>query len=185
MKQKTINVTLTGYRPIMFDRFPGSLKTADALEPMEKLYTEGENLIFPAENILSFLSSQSTESAPKRIMGRGWQAIARAALSFVDINPGSIPIRRNGNNLTVDNAGVRIHHAVARVKKGQLSIPSPKARPVIDDPWELNFTLTLFENKELNVATLKKLFNEGGTAIGLGTYRGVYGKFLVSMWQEI
>jgi hypothetical protein len=183
MKKITRQVTLMGIRPIMFDRFPGSLKAGDALEPMDKLYLEGKNIVLPATNIVSFLSSQNTESAPQRVMGRGWKAIAKAALSFVDIEKMNIPFTRNGEPLTVDNADVKIHHNVARIKKGQLAIPSPKARPVIDTPWELSFPISLYENDNLKEPTLRKLFEEAGISIGLGTFRGVYGKFTVTKWE--
>ena len=147
MKKITIQVTLTGIRPLMFDRFPGSITTGDALEPLDKLYMDDQgNLIFPSLNLMSFLSSQGTESAPQRVMGRGWKAIAKAALSFVDISPINIPITRDGVQITKDDPSIKIHHAVARVKKGQLSIPSPKERPIVEDPWQLSFTIDLFEN---------------------------------------
>jgi hypothetical protein len=43
----------------------------------------------------------------------------------------------------------------------------------------------LFQNEDLNEAVLKKLFDDGGLTIGLGTYRGVYGKFVVDKWETI
>lgn len=184
MRSSIINVTLSGIRPVMFDRFPGSLRAVDALEPMEKLYEHNGQIVLPAENLMSFLSSQNTESAPQRIIGRSWKTIAKAALSFVNIEPMYIPFTRDGKTLTKDNAGIRIHTSVARVKKGPLAIPSPKERPVIDDPWELSFTVELFENRDLNESTLRKLFEEGGIAIGIGTYRGVFGKFIIKNWTK-
>lgn len=183
MEKITRQVTITGIRPIMFDRFPGSMKSGEALAPMDKLYIQEGKIVFPAVNILSFLSSQNTESAPQRVIGRGWKAVAKAALSFVDIEPLYIPFTRDGEELTIDNAGVTIHNSVARVKKGALSIPSVKERPIIANPWELKFHITLFKNPDLNEPILRRLFEEGGLSIGFGTFRGVFGKFLVSEWK--
>jgi len=42
----------------------------------------------------------------------------------------------------------------------------------------------LFENKDLTENILRQLFDIGGVAIGIGTFRGVYGKFIVEEWKE-
>jgi len=180
MEKLTKKVTLTGIRPIMFDRYSGSMK--EQLSPLDKVYKSKEgNLILPSANIMSFLSAQNTESAPQRVMGRGWKAIAKAAMSFVDINPMEIPIIREGSLLTTND--VEIDYRKAIIKKGQLSIPSDKERPVINLPWEVSFEITLYKNPDLNEMILKKLFNDGGIQIGLGTYRGIFGKFIITKWE--
>jgi hypothetical protein len=76
-----------------------------------------------------------------------------------------------------------MHFAIAKIMKGKLAIPNPKERPMLDAPWELKFKLTLLETPELNEVLLKKLFEYGGIAIGLGTFRGVFGKFKVTEWN--
>jgi hypothetical protein len=93
-----------------------------------------------------------------------------------------IPFTRNGKELTVDNANLKVHAAVARMMKGSLAIPNPKERPMLDAPWELRFTLTLLETPDLNEKLLRDLFELGGLAIGLGTFRGVFGKFKIESW---
>jgi len=180
---KTIRrkITLRGLTPIMFDRYSGNNK--EQLAVMEKLYINGKNLVLPSTNILSFLSAQNTESAPQRVIGRGYKEVCKAALSFVTIEPLDIPFTRNGKALTIDNADIKIHQSVAKIMKGKLSIPNPKERPMIELPWELSFVLTLLETPELNEVLLKKLFEKGGIAIGLGTFRGVFGKFCVESWE--
>lgn len=172
-------ITLRGIRPIMFDRYAGG--NDEKLPDMEKLYVgKGGALIMPAANILSFLSAENTESAPKRLLGLHWRAVAKAALSFCFVEPEEIPFTRNGKPLNLDNAGIIIDRRVARLPKG---IPNPKSRPVLSLPWELSFGVTLFPNKDLSENTLKGLFVDGGICIGLGTYRGVYGKFEMSRWK--
>jgi len=177
MKSNKIKIGLRGIRPIMFDRF-ASMKTE--LAPEEKVYSVNGNLTLPSKNIMSFLTGVNTESAPKRTIGKKWKTVAKAAMSFVNIEETDIFFTRNGKN--IDAKDVTIVEDKAIVMKGSLSIPSPKSRPVVAIPWELNFELELFHNDDLNDAMLKKLFEEGGLTIGFGTYRGVYGKFVVDSW---
>ena len=183
MKTITRQVTLEGIRPIMFDRYV-SMKGDIPIEQKFYLAADGKTLVLPAANISSFLSADLTESATKRVMGRKWRAIAKAALSFVDIEPMEIPFTRNGEPLTLDNSGYVVDFRVARTKKsGGLIVPQEKKRPVVHTPWELNFQITLFQNDDLGEDTLKTIFEEGGISIGLGTFRGVFGKFKVAQWK--
>lgn len=180
MKSTLIQVMLTGIRPIMFDRFE-SMKTE--LAPEDKVYQKDGTLILPSANLVSFLGAENTESAPKRIMGKKWKVIAKAALSFVNITPFDIPFLCEGAEIPANSEKITIVHGKTIVKKGQLSIPQEKERPVLSLPWALKFQLELFQNADLNEAILRRLFEEGGITIGLGTYRGVYGKFIVEEWN--
>ncbi len=182
MEKITRKITLTGIRPIMFDRYPGNMK--EQLSPADKIYrssTNPRNLILPSVNIQSFLSAQNTESAPQRVIGRGWKIIAKSALTFVDIMPIEIEIMRDGVN--ANDSDIVIDRRKAIIKKGQLSIPSDKERPVLQLPWSISFNLTLYKNPDLNENILKRLFEDGGIQIGLGTYRGYFGKFEVTQWE--
>ena len=181
--EKTINrqITLTGLTPILFDRYSGNNK--EQLSTMDKIYLDGDHMVIPSTNILSFLSAQNTESAPQRVIGRGYKEVCKAAQSFVTIEPFNIPLSREGEPLTAKNANLKIHYAVAKIMKGKLAIPNPKERPMLETPWELTFTLSLLETPELNEVLLKKLFEKGGIAIGLGTFRGVFGKFKITQWD--
>jgi len=178
MKSQKISIEVSGIRPIMFDRF-ASMKTD--LSPIDKCYsTEEGDLFLPAKNIMSFLTAVNTESATQRVMGKKWKPIAKAAMSFADIQPFEIPIFYGDRRATRDD--LKIVEDKAIIKKGALSIPSEKSRPVLDKPWSMKFEIELFENNDLNEAMLKKIFIEGGLMIGFGTYRGLYGKFVVEKW---
>lgn len=50
-------------------------------------------------------------------------------------------------------------------------------------PWALDFELTIYPNKEIKEQEIKNLLSEGGMAIGLGTFRGVFGKFVIDRWE--
>jgi hypothetical protein len=184
-------VHLCGMKDIMFDRYAGDNKTQ--LEPHQKMYLQpGDELPvigIPAANITSFLSAHNTNSAPKRLRDkRQYKDIANACLSFLDIEETFIPILRDGEpvrfggfkNDRDEVSGAYIHRSVARLDKG---IPNPKVRPVITTPWEIVFHLTLFPNKEIQEQEILNLFEDGGRALGFGTFRGVFGKFYVKGWD--
>jgi hypothetical protein len=43
--------------------------------------------------------------------------------------------------------------------------------------------LRILPNKEIQEQEILNLFEDGGRALGLGTFRGVYGKFYVDTWS--
>lgn len=180
MEKTVIAVKLKGLREILFDRYSG--QKTEKLDPLDKLYlaADKKSLVLPALNVISFLSAQNTESAPKRILGKNWKKVAAAALSFVNIDPLDIPFTANGKKITKDSPQITIVEHVARLPKG---IPNEKQRPQLALPWELSFEILLYPNHDLSENTLRQLFTEGGWQIGLGTFRGVYGKFDVEEWK--
>jgi hypothetical protein len=183
-------VTLCGMTDIMFDRYAGDNDTK--LEAWQKLYYlpgDTKAIGIPAANIVSSLTAHNTNSFPKRLRDkRKYKDICNACLSFVMITPSFIPFTRDGKPITfgafkddVDpTSGIYIHRSVARLDKG---IPNPKVRPVLPTPWELTFTFQLFPNREIKEVEIKNLIEEGGQAVGLGTFRGVFGKFYVGRWE--
>jgi hypothetical protein len=186
----TRKVELAGITDIMFDRYPGDNSTQ--LEPHQKLYFEPGNtnrIGLPNTNIISFLSAHNTNSAPKRLRDkRKFKDIANAMLSFVSIRESFIPFLRAGKPIVFGKldqdkdklSGIYIHRSVARLDKG---IPNPKVRPVLPVEWSLIFTLDIFPNREIKEQDILNLVEEGGRALGLGTFRGVFGKFRVESWN--
>jgi len=183
-------VVLRGTKPMMFDRYAGDNNTK--LEAWQKLYfhpKHGNQIGLPSLNIVSFLSAHNTNSAPKRLLdSRKFKAVANACLSFVEISPDWVPILREGKPIEfgkfdgdVDaKSGIYIHRSVARLDKG---VPNPKERPVLDLPWSIEFEMTIHRNREITEQQIVNLLDEGGRAIGLGTFRGVFGKFLVEKFE--
>ena len=183
------SVVFEGVTDVMFDRYPGDNNTK--LEPWQKFYFDpalDRVIVCPALNIMSFLSAHNTNSAPKRLRdARVYKKFCNACLSFVMINPQNVPFLRDGKPIRIgkfDNgvdaeSGAYIHHSVARLDKG---IPNPKTRPVLPLPWELKFTLTISSNREIKEQDILNIFEEGGRAIGIGTFRGLYGKFRIAEW---
>lgn len=186
-------VRLVGVAPVMFDRYAGDNKTQLAWS--QKIYlVPGTNVLaLPATNINSFLSAHNTNSAPKRLRDkRAYKDICNACLSFVSVEApsdcnGYIPFLQDGKRITVGTfddqqdkqSGIYLHRSVARLDKG---IPNPKERPVLPMPWSLEFGLSIFPNKEIKEQEVRNLIEDGGLAIGIGTFRGVFGKFIVDSW---
>lgn len=184
-------VILCGTTEIMFDRYAGDNETK--LEPEQKLYLQpGDTKVIgiPALNIISFLSAHNTNSAPKRLRdAKQYKKICNACLSFIRINPMFLPLLKNDKPIVFGKlvndkdkkSGTYVHYAVARLEKG---IPNPKRRPVVPLPWALTFELTMYPNKEIKEQEVVNLFIDGGRSIGLGTFRGLFGKFEVESWEE-
>ncbi len=187
-------VRLTGIKEIMFDRYAGDNQTQLAWS--QKIYlVPGTNILaLPTTNIVSFLSAHNTNSAPKRLRdARKFKSICNACLSFTSISgpdehPQYLAFERNGKPITVGTfrddvepeSGMYLDRRVARLDKG---IPNPKERPVLRMPWSIGFTLEILPNNEIKEAEIYNLFVDGGLAIGLGTFRGVYGKFVIESWE--
>lgn len=189
-------VTIDGIAPLMFDRYAGDNDTK--LTPSQKLYYDGDGrtLVIPSMNLMSFLSAKNTDSAPKRLLdSRKYKKFTEACASFVQIDAigetysENLVLMRDGKPILFDkfneqevcpSSGVFVHRAVARLEKG---IPNPKVRPCLDLPWSLTFRLTMFPNDQIQEQQLKNIFELGGIAVGIGTWRGRFGKFVVRQWE--
>lgn len=186
-------IVISGIRDLMFDRYAGDNNTK--LAWYEKIYLKpGTNVLtIPALNINSFFTAHNTPSAPKRLRDkRQFKDICNAIQSFtlIESTDGGayIPILRAGKPITVgtfgesrdEQSGLYLHRSVARLDKG---IPNPKERPTLPLEWSLEFTLKILPNKAIKEAEIRNLLIEGGLAIGLGTYRGQFGKFKLDKWE--
>lgn len=195
LEKVTRTVRLDGMTDIMFDRYAGDNKTKLSWDQKIYLAPGTDILCLPTTNIGSFLSAHNTNSAPKRLRDkRAYKDICNACLSFVAVralgggHPQYIPFLRDGKPIRVgkfgderdDLSGLYLDRRVARLDKG---IPNPKERPTLPLDWSLEFELSILPNQEIKEAEVYNLFVEGGLAIGLGTFRGVYGKFRVSRWD--
>lgn len=175
-----------GMRGIMFDRYSGSNNAT--LLPSEKLYlSKKAEIVFPSENIYSFMYAVNTPSASKILYdSRTYRTIARALACSITIREDMIPFTRDGAKIVFggfnkneidEKSGVYIHHAVARLAKG---IPNPKSRPVLPAPWDLKFTLIVTPSELISLHDIKRIFECGGESVGLGTFRPQYGRFILS-----
>ena len=197
LQTQNYDVRLEGFKDIMFDRYAGDNDTR--LTWQEKIYLRpGTNeLVLPVTNILSFFTATNTQSAPKRLRDtRKYKVLCNALQSFLEISNKDgdqdyLTFYRDDKPIIVGDfdkidgdtkSGIYLHRSVARLDKG---IPNPKERPTLKRGWQLHFTATLFQNKSIKISEVKNLLMEGGVAIGLGTYRGVFGKFFVDKFELV
>jgi hypothetical protein len=195
IQKVTATVVIQGFRDIMFDRYAGDNDTK--LTWKEKIYLiPGTNILaLPVENVYSFFTATNTQSAPKRLRdARTYKKICNALQSFLEIVPTGenlhyIPFMRDNKVIEVGNfdvidrdtkSGIYLHRTVARLDKG---IPNPKERPVLPSGWQLAFEIQLYQNEQVKMVEIKNLLEQGGIALGFGTYRGVFGKFSVEKFE--
>ena len=187
-------VQIDGIMPLLFDRYPGDNDTK--LTEAQKLYfdRDGKTIVMPSNNLMSFLSAKNTDSAPKRLLdSRKYKKFTEACASFVIISSldgtEDIPVLRDGKPIvfsgfgadeTCPSSGIYIRRDVARLEKG---IPNPKSRPVLPLSWSLVFKLELYPNQLIQEQQIKNVMEQGGIAVGIGTWRGRFGKFVVSRWE--
>jgi hypothetical protein len=169
----------------MFDRYAGDNNTQ--LKPEDKVYRSSKDaskLIIPNLNLMSFLTSVNTPSAPKVLFdSRKYKDICNALATYVTIVEEEIPLTADGKwvEFTKFNDKVMMHESVARLNKG---VPNPKERPVVLLPWEIEFTINYIHNSSINSDQIRDIFERGGLHVGLGTFRPHYGKFKVAKWDK-
>jgi len=186
-----MKVTCVGIRPVMFDRYVAQDELDRAAE--EKLYLDDERRVcFPALNIFSFLGAdQGSKSCAAVFMGRERASYVRGVAASIQIDPDLVPFTREGKPIVFDKfdaserdtaAGLHIEHHVARVKKGAQLIPMEKTRPVLELPWALAFTVTIYDlGTPVKPDIIRRWFHRGGIEIGFGTFRPVYGRFVTTV----
>lgn len=185
MKVTTIEVELEGFSDIMFDKFYAPEK--DTRPPEQKLYLTGNNeVIFPSENIHSFLLSEKGGCA-KTFEGRQGKEFIRIGQSHIIIKPSLIPFVRNGQPVVFNNFDDGTFYisslSPTTFLKGQAIKQPRKQRPVLTLPWELHFQIDLIENERISSTRLFNWFDQGAILIGLGTYRPRYGRFRVKKFE--
>lgn len=177
-----IRVQLSGLRPMMFDRYSGDNNTQ--LPVAEKMYLTSERaLVLPALNIYGLLVSED-KSVAKQFFGKQARTIQLGIKSYTTIEPFEIPIQDDDGPIVFDNFNEQIqrHYATARVRKGMLSIPQAKERPLLSLPWHLNFQVLYQENRHCTLENLRQCFEYGGI-IGLGTFRPFFGRYELTTWD--
>lgn len=181
MSNKTIQVTLSGLRPLMFDRYAGDNNTT--LPVAERMYLDdNRNLIVPVVNLYSLLCAENTKSVCRQFFGRQGKTIALGIASYTMIEPFEIPILVNDQSIHFNGTftdQIVVHNSVARLAKG---IPNPKARPMLKCPWELKFLVEYQPNPHCTIENLRQAFSMGGT-LGLGTFRPFFGRYDLTRWD--
>jgi len=187
MEIEKIKVRLDGLSDIMFDRF---IDYSTEPRPAEqKLYLSGDNqVVLPAENIMSFLFGENPQGCAKWFEGKKGKQYIQIGMSHVFIDPLIISFKTKKASITFkdfDNKQFQIYWASGRTKKGNLSVKQEmKARPILKLPWSLEFLITIVKNSFIDETKLYNWFVVGGMQIALGTYRPRFGRFEIGIWEK-
>lgn len=174
---KKVDVTIEGIEPgLLQHRFPMEENTETksvkrkveypSLEEAQKcLYTDEDGIIYqPAEHILGCLVKAGANFSYER--RRTYKDVMK---SCVFISPTAIPHQHT--EWSVDRRPVVIMKA--RIVR---------SRPLFKK-WALSFSIE-YDEEVLNVSKLKELLEFAGTRIGIGDYRPLFGRFIVTRFES-
>ncbi len=188
MEEIQIHVGIESLADIMFDQFFDHSK--EPRPPEQKFYIQGKNqLVFPSLNIMAFMFNQKGDSCVNKFEGKKRRDYYAVGFSHVSISPTFIPFkdkdRKQINFSDFENGLFYIVNSAPTTKLsgGGFIKQEAKPRPVLKMPWLLEFDIRLFTNPLINETKLRNWFENGGLLIGLGTYRPLFGRFMVKRWE--
>jgi len=173
---QTLNVTLTGLSPIMFDAFRGQ----EELPPEKKLYLAPDKttLILPASNIVGFLTSRSSHSCLRVFTSnKDWRTRGPEVIGNVAVDPVNIKFLNDEEPVTFSNEWNEKIYIDERMARPSDTARVIARRPVLDLPWLLKFRLLINPTEFVTVERIKDWFVRGGISVGIGAYRPMFGRF--------
>ena len=192
MKIQKIDVVLSFFKPILFNKFCG---IKDEEVPTEKKFDlEDGKVVIYNERIYSFLTDagdvaakRNTYGAIKMFAGRKHKELIVKANAYVGIEPIVIFLERDGKPIKFEGFGKNgIRELKAKTGKGKpQEVKRPLIEASIDKPVEVQFRINLTENQSIDLETLKGWFIKGGIEIGIGAWRPRHGQFVVKKFEGV
>jgi hypothetical protein len=140
----------------------------------------GKFLVLPASNIVGFLTSKSSHSCLRVFTSnKEWKTRGPEITGNVAVDPLLVPFTANGKPVEFSgewNDQIYLDERMARPSSTARVIAK---RPVLDIPWELEFTMFVNETEFVTVDRIKDWFVRGGVSVGIGAYRPMFGRFEV------
>ncbi len=143
-------------------------------------------MILPSSNMEGFLASKSPPTSCLRafVSNKEWNQIHGEIRGNVAILETEIPFTADGEIVVFSGWNGQI------VKDERMARPSKTARvmatrPVLREPWELEFTMAIFETEFVKETLLKDWFQRGGYSVGLCANRPTFGKFEIAEWEDV
>jgi hypothetical protein len=188
MEQIKIHTELEGLADIMFDQFFDHSKEPRPAE--QKFYIQGKNqLVFPSLNIMAFLFNQKGNSCATKFEGKKRNDYISMGFSHISIIPQYIPLKGKDQkpiffkDFEDERFYIQNSAPTTKLSGGGFIKQEAKPRPVLRIPWFLEFEINLYKNPLINSQKLQNWFENGGILIGLGTYRPLFGRFIVKKWK--
>ena len=174
---KRINVEITGIVPLLHNRF--SMDNDGTKKVKRKVYVpeeEAEKLLYknpdgtiykPSEHIF-----QSMVSAAVDFKFEGKKSYKNVILSGIAVSPENIPLI----------ADLPYEIDARRVVIGSASVI--KWRPRFNK-WKLQFVIDILDDTNISVNILKDILEKAGNTKGIGDYRPRFGRFMVTLYQQV
>lgn len=174
---KRINVEITGVVPLLHNKF--SIENDGTKKEKRKVYIaedEAKRLLYqnpdgsiyqPAEHIF-----QSMVRAAVDFKFEGKKSYKDVITSGIVVSPENIPL--------ITDLPYEID--ARRVVIGRASVI--KWRPRFNK-WKLQFTIDILDDTNISVGTLKDILEKAGSTKGIGDYRPRFGRFMVTLYQQV
>ena len=173
---KKVNVSIKGAAPLLQHRFPmeehpevkvGKVKKVFVSmdEAKRGLYVDAQDRVFqPAEHLYN-----SIIIAGKSFLYDKRKMYGSVLKGMILVDPPTI--YHKDQNWVVDRRPVRV--GTARIVR---------SRPRFDN-WELDFTIE-YDEEVISEAKLKEIVDFAGRRVGIGDYRPLLGRFIVTKFEE-
>ncbi len=212
--EKVVVVKVEGIAPLMCDAVrggrtprpeqpdPGKLPEKADFTHVENLfyYPPGEDhIVFPATNIEAFFTNSKSGAIVLLLDKAGAKKIAKKNTARIFAEPQFPPITHNGEKIVPSGfdengldkkAGLTAdgYHLLMAIQEKAMNDNQKfmiTTRPFVQLPWEIEFTLRIYEGADLTVDTVEGWLRRGGFEVGLGNHRPRYGRFRVTKFEVI
>lgn len=177
---KKIDVEITGITPLLHNRFPiednginqskRKKKVVNVDEIVQKaLYKKTDGTLYaPAEHIWQSIINVSTD-----FKWEGKKTYKNLMQTGILIEPEQI-------SLISDTYEVDARPVPAGASGGKTMSYRPRF-----NSWKLQFILSIIDDENISLSTMKEILDRAGATKGIGTYRPRFGRFMVTKFQEI
>lgn len=175
---KKIDVEITGIAPLLHNRYQTEDNGVNKSKKKTKVYFPEEE----AKKSLYLLPDGRYYSPSEHIL----QAIIKASVNFKyegkktykDLMSSSILIEPDA--IPLITSGYEIDARPVVIQRARVMCWRPKF-----NNWKLQFILTVLDDDNISVSTMKEILDNAGLTKAIGTYRPRFGRFMVTKFQEI
>lgn len=200
---RTFKASIKGVTPLLPNRYVEEIEIVEAIgakprdkskedewrqrEALLRFHENGRGPYLPGRNIRSAMIEGANASGMKHKMGRTSSKLGPFLRRGIIVEPQELlfpaemvkqleKARKNGN-------GFPLHRDVVRIPPvtGALVV---KYWPKLEE-WGFDFSMNVFDDSLESENELRGALESAGVFCGLGTGRPDYGKFTVTLWEEV